>query len=185
MCQEWGPIGVWWSSYGHATERQLATRQGGGHLCGHDRTRPEVLLAARQVQTRGEEARCEITGRACCDGRGTTGRIRRVEDATPSWREGLFVKGTNVLNRSRSQIATLNNGRGQYIKYRPNVFTERVEDAAPYHGEGRNLLRPHGVSGTGGGMRAQQVAPLPQRARRLLSVESITASLRGGVGSVV
>ena len=33
------PIGVLWSSYGHATERQLATRQGGGHLCGHDRRR--------------------------------------------------------------------------------------------------------------------------------------------------
>ena len=38
--------------------------------------------------------------------------------------QGLFIKGTNVLNRSRSQIVTLNNGRGHNIKYRPNVFTE-------------------------------------------------------------
>ena len=38
--------------------------------------------------------------------------------------QGLFIKGTNVLNRSRSQIVTLNNRRGHNIKYRPNVFTE-------------------------------------------------------------
>ena len=38
--------------------------------------------------------------------------------------QDLFIKGTNVLNRSRSQIVTLNNRRGHNIKYRPNVFTE-------------------------------------------------------------
>ena len=38
--------------------------------------------------------------------------------------QGLFIKRTNVLNRSRSQIVTLNNRRGHNIKYRPNVFTE-------------------------------------------------------------
>ncbi len=32
--------------------------------------------------------------------------------------------------------------------------------------EGRNLLRPHGEDGAGGGMRAQQVAPLPAGGRR-------------------
>ena len=44
--------------------------------------------------------------------------MRRVEDAAPYHGRGLFIKGTNVFKRSRSQIATLNNGRGHNTKYR-------------------------------------------------------------------
>ena len=36
----------------------------------------------------------------------------------------VFIHGTDMPNRSRSQIATLKNRRGHNIKYRPNVFTE-------------------------------------------------------------
>ena len=36
----------------------------------------------------------------------------------------VFTHGTDMPNRSRSQIATLKNRRGHNIKYRPNVFTE-------------------------------------------------------------
>ena len=36
----------------------------------------------------------------------------------------IFTHGTDMPNRSRSQIATLKNRRGHNIKYRPNVFTE-------------------------------------------------------------
>ena len=35
-----------------------------------------------------------------------------------------FTVGNDVSNRSRSQIATLNKGRGHNIKYRPYAFTE-------------------------------------------------------------
>ncbi|MBQ6009005.1 MAG: ORF6N domain-containing protein [Kiritimatiellae bacterium] len=38
--------------------------------------------------------------------------------------QDILIAGSDLLNRSRSQIATLNNGRGHNIKYRPNVFTE-------------------------------------------------------------
>ena len=36
----------------------------------------------------------------------------------------IFGSGNDVGNRSRSQIATLNKGRGHNIKYRPYAFTE-------------------------------------------------------------
>ena len=36
----------------------------------------------------------------------------------------VFADGNNAGNRSRSQIATLNKGRGHNIKYRPYAFTE-------------------------------------------------------------
>ena len=36
----------------------------------------------------------------------------------------IFAGGNDVGNRSRSQIATLNKGRGHNIKYRPYAFTE-------------------------------------------------------------
>ena len=38
--------------------------------------------------------------------------------------QDIFIAGSDTPNRSRSQIATLNKGRGHNIKYRPNVFTE-------------------------------------------------------------
>ena len=38
--------------------------------------------------------------------------------------QDIFIGGPDTQNRSRSQIATLNKGRGHNIKYRPNVFTE-------------------------------------------------------------
>ena len=38
--------------------------------------------------------------------------------------QDIFIAGPDTPNRSRSQIATLNKGRGHNIKYRPNVFTE-------------------------------------------------------------
>ena len=36
----------------------------------------------------------------------------------------IFASGNDVGNRSRSQFATLNKGRGHNIKYRPYAFTE-------------------------------------------------------------
>ena len=42
----------------------------------------------------------------------------RAQQVAPLPARGLFIKGTNVLHRSRSQIATLNNGRGHNTKYR-------------------------------------------------------------------
>ena len=36
----------------------------------------------------------------------------------------IFASGNDVDNRSRSQFATLNKGRGHNIKYRPYAFTE-------------------------------------------------------------
>jgi hypothetical protein len=36
----------------------------------------------------------------------------------------MFQLTAEEVERSRSQIATLNNGRGQNIKYRPYAFTE-------------------------------------------------------------
>ena len=38
--------------------------------------------------------------------------------------QDIFSAGPDTPNRSRSQFATLNKGRGHNIKYRPNVFTE-------------------------------------------------------------
>ena len=38
--------------------------------------------------------------------------------------QDIFISGSDIPDRSRSQIATLNKGRGHNIKYRPNVFTE-------------------------------------------------------------
>ena len=38
--------------------------------------------------------------------------------------QGIFGSGNDVGNRSRSQFATLNKGRGHNIKYRPYAFTE-------------------------------------------------------------
>ena len=38
--------------------------------------------------------------------------------------QDIFISGSDMPDRSRSQIATLNKGRGHNIKYRPNVFTE-------------------------------------------------------------
>ena len=38
--------------------------------------------------------------------------------------QDIFIAGSSMSNRSRSQIATLNKGRGHNIKYRRNVFTE-------------------------------------------------------------
>ena len=45
--------------------------------------------------------------------------------------QNVLIKTADEINRSRSQIATLNKGRGHNIKYRPNVFTEHRTSMTP------------------------------------------------------
>ena len=49
-------------------------------------------------------------------------QIKRNRDRFP--KDFMFQLTTEEAERSRSQIATLNSGRGQNIKYRPYAFTE-------------------------------------------------------------
>jgi hypothetical protein len=49
-------------------------------------------------------------------------QVKRNRDRFPE--DFMFQLTAEEADRSRSQIATLKNGRGQNIKYRPYVFTE-------------------------------------------------------------
>ena len=49
-------------------------------------------------------------------------QVKRNRDRFPE--DFMFQLGAEEAERSRSQIATLNSGRGQNIKYRPYAFTE-------------------------------------------------------------
>ena len=49
-------------------------------------------------------------------------QVKRNRDRFPE--DFMFQLTAEEVERSRSQIATLNSGRGQNIKYRPYAFTE-------------------------------------------------------------
>lgn len=54
--------------------------------------------------------------------RDTNEQVKRNRDRFPE--DFMFQFTAEEVERSRSQIATLNSGRGQDIKYRPYAFTE-------------------------------------------------------------
>ena len=66
-----------------------------------------------------------------------------VEDNRDRFPEDfMFQLTAEEVERSRSQIATLNSGRGQNIKYRPYAFTEHGVIMAAILSAIRELMHP-------------------------------------------